>query len=250
MEELVSIVIPVHNAEKYLEQTVDSVLQQSYGDYELILVEDGSTDGSAELIRRLAKKDKRIRTITNGEPHGACHARNKGIQAAKGRYLAYLDADDLWHKEKLKRTLRFLKKEDASFVFTNYEFGDENAKGTGKVVHVPSSLDYKHALTRTVIFTSTVMLDMKKLGKRIILMPDIPSEDTACWWQILKSGVSARGLNANLVTYRRPANSLSSNKVEAIRRIWKLYRQQEGLNVFVSFFCLCGWAWRATARRI
>ncbi|MBR5422137.1 MAG: glycosyltransferase family 2 protein [Lachnospiraceae bacterium] len=250
MEELVSIVIPVHNAEKYLEQTVESVLAQSYKDYELILVDDASSDGSAALMKELAAKDKRIRLLSNEGPHGAAHARNCGIDAAKGRYLAFLDADDLWLPEKLKRTLRFLKKQDASFVFTGYEFGDENAQGTGKVVHVPSSLDYEHALSRTVIFTSTVLLDMKRLGKKIVHMPDVESEDTACWWQILKSGVSARGLDARLVIYRRPAASLSSNKMVAVKRIWKLYRQQEKLGLIKSVGCLLGWAWRATARRL
>jgi teichuronic acid biosynthesis glycosyltransferase TuaG len=249
-DELVSIVIPVHNAEKYLRRTVESVLAQSYKNFELLLVEDASTDGSAALMKELAAEDTRIRTLVNEGKHGAANARNAGIDTAKGRYLAFLDADDLWLEEKLKRTLRFMKKQDASFVFTSYEFGDENAKGTGKVVHAPSSLDYAHALSRTVIFTSTVLLDLKKLGRRIVHMPDVESEDTACWWQILRSGVTARGLDARLVVYRRPAHSLSSNKFKAVQRIWRLYRKQEKLNPFRSFFYLCGWAWRASVRRM
>ena len=250
MEDIISIVIPVHNAESCLEETVQSVFDQTYGDYECILVDDGSTDGSRAVMEKLAGRDKRVRLVINEGKHGAANARNAGIKSAKGRYLAYLDADDKWHKDKLKRTLKFMKKQDAAFVFTGYEFGDEECRGTGKKVHVPDSLSYDEALSRTVIFTSTVMLDMKRLGKKVIMMPDVESEDTACWWQILKTGVSARGLNANLVTYRRTKGSLSSDKMTAIRRIWQLYRKQEGLGLIKSALCFTGWAFRATARRL
>lgn len=246
----VSIVMPVHNAEAVLEETVKSVLEQSFGDYELIMVEDASTDGSRDLMYKLAGEDSRIKVLVNEGEHGAAHARNMGIKAAKGRYLAYLDADDLWHKDKLKKTLRFMQERDASFVFTAYEFGDENAKGTGRVVHVPKELDYAHALTRTIIFTSTVMLDLDKLGKKKVLMPPVPSEDTASWWRILRSGVSACGLDENLVTYRRAGKSLSSNKLVAVKRIWYLYRRQAHLDLTKSVFCMFGWGWRALARRI
>lgn len=246
----VSVVMPVHNAEAVLEDTVNSVLMQSFSDFELIMVEDNSDDGSLELMKELASKDVRIRVIVNEGEHGAAHARNTGIRAARGRYLAYLDADDIWHKDKLKKTLGFLKRRDASFVFTAYEFGDENAKGTGRVVKVPPVLDYTHALTRTIIFTSTVMLDLEKLGKKLVYMPAVPSEDTASWWRILRSGVNAQGLNENLVTYRRAGKSLSSNKLVAVKRIWYLYRRQAHLNVPRSIICMFGWGVRAVLRRI
>ncbi|MBR3734445.1 MAG: glycosyltransferase family 2 protein [Lachnospiraceae bacterium] len=246
----VSIVMPVHNAEAVLEETVRSVLEQSFGDYELIMVEDNSSDGSLRLMRRLAEEDKRIRVLVNDGEHGAALARNLGIKAAAGRYLTYLDADDIWRKDKLKKTLRFMKERGASFVFTAYEFGDENAKGTGRVVHVPPVLDYAHALTRTIIFTSTVMLDLEKLGKKKVLMPPVPSEDTASWWRILRSGTDAYGLDENLVIYRRAGKSLSSNKMVAVKRIWYLYRKQARLSIPRSMLCMFGWGWRALARRI
>ena len=246
----VSIVMPVHNAGAVLKETVQSVLDQSFGDYELIMVEDNSSDESLELMQRLSASDERIRVLVNNKEHGAAHARNLGIKAARGRYLAYLDADDIWQKDKLLKTLRFLRKHGASFVFTAYEFGNEKAEGTGKIVHVPRMLDYSHALTRTVIFTSTVMLDLKKLGKKRVLMPDIPSEDTASWWKILRSGVTAYGLDENLVVYRRAGRSLSSNKIVAVKRIWDLYRKREHLSIPLSLCCMIGWGWRATVRRI
>ena len=247
---LVSIVIPVHNAEQYIEQTVRSVQAQTEQDFELLLVEDNSKDASVKVLKKLAAEDARIRVFVNGEPHGACHARNLGIREAEGRYLAFLDADDLWHPEKLAKSLAYMRKTDGAFVFTAYEFGDREANGTGKIVHVPARLTYRQALPRTVIFTSTVVFDLAKLQKEQIFMPDITSEDTATWWNILRSGVTAYGLDENLVTYRRAGKSLSSNKLEAIRRIWILYRKNEKLGILPSMYYLCGWAVRAVARRV
>lgn len=248
MSELVSVIIPVHNAEKFIKETVQSVLDQTYRDFELILVDDNSKDKSIEIIREI--DDERIVIVEGKKCGSAAAARNAGVEVAKGRYITYLDADDLWRKDKLERTLNHLVSNNAAFVFTSYEFGDEEAKPTGKIVKVPAKLDYKHALTRTVIFTSTVMFDMNRLSKEDIYMPLVKSEDTALWWRILRGGVIAYGLNENLVTYRRSSNTLSSNKLEAMKRIWFLYRKMEGLSVIKSAFCFTGWAFRAVARRV
>ncbi len=246
---MISIISPVYNAEKYISKTIDSVLGQDYEDFELILVDDGSTDGSASVIKGYS--DPRIRyAINDNEKHGAFSARNKGISLATGRYIAFIDADDLWDKQKLSKTLEYMNARNAAFVFTGYEFGDESGIGTGKIVHVPESLVYKKALSRTVIFTSTVLFDTDKLSKDLIYMPDIPSEDTATWWNILRTGVIAYGLDENLVIYRRSSNTLSSNKLTAIKRIWNLYRNGENFGVVKSLYYMMGWAWRAMARRL
>lgn len=246
---MISIISPVYNAEKYISKTIESVLAQDYGDFELVLVDDDSTDGSASVIKSFT--DSRVRYIYNdSEKHGAFSARNKGIKEARGEYIAFIDADDLWDSHKLSRSLEFMKEKNAAFVFTGYEFGDEEGNGTGKIVHVPERIAYKKALSRTVIFTSTVLFDMNRLSKDMIYMPDIPSEDTATWWNILRSGVVAHGLDENLVTYRRSSNTLSSNKFTAIKRIWNLYRTNEGFGVIKSLYYMSGWAWRAVARRL
>ena len=143
-----------------------------------------------------------------------------------------------------------MQKNDSAFCFTGYEFADEDANPLGKVVKVPETITYKEALRNTTIFTSTVCFDMNKLTKDEIMMPHIKSEDTALWWQLLRNGVKAYGLNENLVIYRRPAKSLSSNKLEALRRIWNLYRKWEHLNFFASVFCFIGWGFRAVRRRM
>lgn len=255
MSDRISIVTPVYNASSYIRETIDAVARQTYPDWEWILVDDASTDGSAGVIRQAAEEldpslQKKIRLVELTENGGAAAARNRGVQEAQGRYLCYLDADDIWKPEKLERELAFLKEKNAAFVCHAYEFGDEDARPTGRIVHVLPEMTYKKALTRTVIFTSTVMIDLKKLDKSKIKMPACGSEDTALWWQILRGGTSCFGLDEVLCIYRRPPKSLSSNKGRAVKRIWYLYRQREHLSVPRAAWCLAGWAVRATLRRL
>lgn len=252
MGNLVSIIVPVYNVENFIEETMDCVLAQTYPDWELLLVDDRSGDSTVTLIRKYMEKtgDFRIRLIMQPSNMGAARARNRGLEEAKGRYISYLDADDLWEPEKLEKELAFMREKDAAFVFTGYEFADETGKGTGKVVHVPEKLTYGQALSNTTIFTTTVMFDLKKLRKDQLEMPVMKSEDTALWFRVLRSGVTAYGLDENLVKYRRAGKSLSSNKLEAIRRIWNLYRKAEGMNVISSAWHFCFWAIRAVRRRI
>lgn len=252
MNELVSIIVPVYNVQKFIEETMDCVLAQTYPRWELLLVEDCSTDDTLNVIQRYLERtgEKRIRLLRQPANMGAARARNRGLQEANGRYVSYLDADDLWLPEKLERELAFMKEKEAAFVFTGYEFADENGKGLGKVVHVPETLNYRQALSNTTIFTTTVMFDLEKLSREQLEMPVMKSEDTALWFRILRSGVTAYGLDENLVKYRRAGRSLSSNKLEALRRIWNLYRKAEGLNVISSAWHFCFWAFRAVKRRI
>lgn len=246
---LISIVVPVYNASKYIGKTIESVLAQTYKEWELLLVNDCSTDNSVEVISAYLS-DKRIKLITQDKNMGAAKARNRGIDEANGQVLAYIDADDLWHEDKLKKELAFMKANDVAFCYTEYEFGDENAKGTGKYVRVLDRLTYKKALSRTIIFTSTVMFDLEKISKEDIKMPAVASEDTASWWSILRKGYMAFGLKESLTIYRRPEKSLSSNKFVAIKRIWNLYRNVENLNVLSSLYYFIFWAIRATLRRV
>lgn len=252
MKDLVSIIIPVYNANKYIEATVASVVAQGYENWELLLVDDGSTDGSGETVERLAKQDvtKRIKVLRPKEHGSAAKARNYGLQQAIGRYIAFLDADDLWEADKLEKELSFMKEKRAGFVFTGYEFADADGNGTGKIVKVPETLTYKQALKNTTIFTSTVLIDTEIVDKKLVMMPEIKSEDTATWYRILRNDHIAYGLNENLVKYRRVANSLSSNKLEALRRIWNLYRKAEKLSVIYSAYNFVFWAVRAVRRRI
>lgn len=248
--------MPVYNAGRFIMETVGRVQAQTCQEWELLLVDDCSTDNSRELIGREAEKDGRIRLIRQEENGGAARARNRGIEEATGQYICFLDADDIWLPDKLEAELSYLRQlqetvnSRAGFVFTGYEFADENGRGLGKVVHVPEKISYKQALKNTTIFTSTVMIDRKIIPDEDIFMPCIASEDTATWWQILKRHGNGYGLDRNLVLYRRSANTLSSNKLAAVKRIWGLYRRQEGLSVIRSAYCMFFWAFRAVFRRL
>lgn len=250
MSRLVSIVIPVHNAEKFISDTVASVRSQTHTEWELILVDDGSSDGSLELIKEYESKYENIRVVHLEKSQGAANARNAGNKVAKGRYLCFLDADDLWDPEKLERQIRFMDEQDAAFSYTNYEFADEDGVGIKKIVSVPESLTYKQALRNTTIFTSTVMFDLDKLPRELTMMPNVPSEDTATWWQVLRNGYKAYGLKRSLTIYRRSGHTLSSNKLEAIKRAWNLYRNVEKLSLFKSCICFTCYAFHAVWRRL
>ena len=143
-----------------------------------------------------------------------------------------------------------MEEQECAFCFTGYEFADENGVGVQKIVRVPNKLHYRAALKNTTIFTSTVMFDMTKISKELIQMPEVESEDTATWWKILRNGYVAYGLDEALTLYRRTMGSLSSNKVIAIKRIWNLYRNVEGLSVLKSAYCFCFYAVRAVIRRL
>lgn len=256
MSGLVSIIVPVYNAAPYIAKTIEMVRQQTYDNWELILVNDDSKDNSLQEISKAVEhhadcgEKGTIKVINKPCNEGAAKARNTGLSVATGRYIAFLDADDVWLPDKLSKELAFMEERQAGFVFSAYEFGDEQARPTGRIVHVPDKLTYRKALSRTVIFTTTVLLDRTIIPDRLMRMPEVASEDTATWWQILREGYAAYGLDEVLAVYRRPAQSLSSNKLMAIKRIWHLYRRQEGLSLPESIFYFVLWAYRATVRRI
>jgi len=249
---LVSIIVPVYNAEKFIIDTLESVRKQTYTNWEIILVDDISTDKSCQLIKEYQKKysDHSISLIKLKEKSLAAGARNEGIKKASGRYLCFLDADDIWDKEKLEKQVAFMESHNCAFSFTGYEFADSTGKPLGNKVSVPSVMTYKDALKNTTIWTTTVMFDMTRISKDLIFMPNVKSEDTATWWKILKSGYKAYGLNEVLAYYRRSEGTLSSDKKEAIKRIWNLYRNVEKLNLFTSIYNFCFYAINAVKRRI
>lgn len=250
-EELVSIVVPVYNSEKFIKETVETVKAQDYQNWELLLVNDCSTDNSKDEIKKYEKEDSRIRLIDLKENSGAAIARNTGMKEAQGKYIAFLDADDLWENTKLKKQIEFMQKDDYEFTYTGYEFADENGNKLGKVVKVPEKINYKQALKNTTIFTSTVMFNVDKLGKELISMPNVRrGQDTATWWKVLKTGIIAYGLQESLSMYRRSNNTLSSNKIKALKRTWNLYRNVENLSFFSSLYNFVWYCFNAVKRRI
>ena len=250
MEDLVSIVVPVYNAERFLDETINTVLNQTYTNWELLLINDCSKDKSKDIYKKY-KSDKRIIWYDQEKNGGAALARNKGIELSKGKYICFLDADDLWDKEKLEKQINFIKDNNYTFTFTGYEFADENGKPTGKKVYVPNKINYKKALKNTTIWTSTVMFNMDKLTKEDIYMPNVRrGQDTATWWKVLKKTDYAYGLNEILSFYRRTNDTLSSNKIKALKRTWYLYRNVEKLNIVKSSYNFCWYCFNAVKRRV
>lgn len=221
---LVSIVTPVYNSEKYLDTMISSVIDQTYTNWELILINDNSTDNSLAKILEHQRKDSRIRLHSSRVNAGAAVSRNKGIRLAKGSYIAFLDADDFWDKSKLSLQLEYMQKQNAVFTYTGYEFTNEIGAPNGNKVAVPVLVDYIGYLKSNIIWTSTVLIDITKVHKKDILMPDLSyGEDAVTWLNILSKYGYASGLNETLSYYRRAPRTLSSNKVKAVFDKWRLY---------------------------
>lgn len=249
-KDLVSIVIPVYNAARFLGDTIQTIQNQTYTNWEAIFVDDCSTDNSVAIIKKHQTKDERIKLYQNKTNSHAALTRNIGIDEAKGRYIAFLDADDLWEPTKLEKQITFMQQKQCEFSFTGYEFANENGEPNGKKVAMPASLSYKQALRNTIIWTTTVMFDMQKLTKETIYMPNVKSEDTACWWKVLKTIDYAYGMSDILSYYRRSSGTLSANKVEAVKRVWNLYRNVEKHNLLFSAYFFSGYAYNTVKKRI
>ena len=250
-DKLVSIIITVYNASRFLEETINSIQEQTYSNWEAIFIDDCSSDNSYNLIKKYQKEDKRIKLIKNKTNSGAAVSRNNGINHAEGDYLCFLDADDKWHPEKLEKQINFMQELNCEFSFTGYQFANEKCNPNGKIVSVPNKINYKQALKNTTIWTSTVMFNMGKLTKDDIYMPNIKrGQDTATWWKVLKKIEYAYGLNEVLSYYRRTNNSLSANKLTALKRTWNLYRNVEHLNILSSFYNFCWYCFNAVRRRV
>lgn len=241
---LVSIITPVYNAEKFIRNTIESVQNQTYNNWEMILVNDLSPDKSVEVIEEYAKSDQRIRLINLEKNSGAAIARNTAIQNSNGKYVSFLDSDDLWHPSKLEKQVAFMLENDISFSFTSYEVIQEDGTRTGKEIHVPMTIDYNGLLKNTIIGCLTVMLDKEKIGK-IEMLNIRTRQDFVLWLDILKRGHIAHGLDEVLAYYRKVEGSISSNKLKAAKRNWQVYREIEQLSLPKSIYCFIGYAYNA-----
>lgn len=246
---LVSVITPTYNAETYIGQTIESVKNQKYCNWEMIIVDDCSKDNTVEIIKREAEEDKRIRLIQLSKNSGAAVARNTAIQNAKGKYIAFLDSDDLWYPDKLEKQVAFMQEKDIAFSFTSYRIINEDGTETDKIIQVPKEIDYKGLLKNTIIGCLTVMLDVSKLG--LVQMPNMRTrQDTATWLSILRKGYKAYGIQEPLAKYRKVSGSISSNKFKMARQTWRMYRDFEKLNIFYASWCFINYAWNALKKHL
>lgn len=237
MNNLVSIVMPAYNASLYIEQSIISVINQTYSNWELIIVNDCSTDNTKEVCEAYISKDSRIYLIDLKENVGVARARNIAIQKSLGKYIAFLDSDDLWKCDKLDKQIRFMKENNSFFVYSSYEIINSIGEPTGKIIEAPKSLDYDELLKVNSIGCLTVLIDKECLNS--LEMPLIKHEDYATWLTILKeNSIKAYGLEESLAFYRKTPNSISSNKLKSLLWCWNIYHEYLGYNKLKSCFLL------------
>lgn len=242
--ELVSVVTPAYNSASFILGTIESVRSQSYSHWEMIIVDDRSQDDTYEIVEREAQLDSRIRLIRLDQNSGTAIARNIAMDAARGRYVAFLDSDDLWLPEKLEKQLEFMREKNSAFSFTSYRKINESGEEIGDPVAVPEWVDYRKLLKNTAIGCLTVMLDREKTGH--LSMGTMRSrQDYVLWFALLKRGLIAHGIQSDLARYRIVSNSISRNKFKAARTVWKLYREVEELSLPYSLWCFSNYALRA-----
>jgi len=249
-QDLVSIIMPTHNSEKYVEDSIASVLNQTYTNWELHIIDDASSDNTVQLLENYKKQDSRINIYLRSINQGAAVTRNIGLEKAIGQYIAFIDSDDIWEFNKLKEQLQFMKESMTAFSFTAYKIIDENGNETGKCVDLNSKniVGYRDMLAKkATLGCSTVMLDQSVIGK--VQMPLVRTgQDYALWLKILKNGYTAHCLQQTLTKYRIVPGSISRNKFKKAKRQWEIYRKIERLNILESIYYFMNYAWRAVFR--
>ena len=236
MNPKVSIITPVYNSQKFLEECILSVQNQSYSNWEHILVDDCSKDDSLSIIRKYAEKDNRIKYHQLKKNSGAGVARNFAIEKAIGSYIAFLDSDDIWFPKKLEMQLDFMKENDYHFTFTDYEQFKEEDTSEPKIIRCKAIVTYSRALLKNPIGCLTVVYDAKHFGKKY--MPSIRKrQDYALWLELLKLE-NGYGLDKCLARYRTGNDSIPANKMDLLKYEWRIYREVEGLSWIRSSFYL------------
>jgi len=239
MNSLVSIITPSHKCENFISKTIDSVLSQTYRNWEMIIVDDCSPDNSNEIIEKYCKKDNRIKLIRLEKNSGPAVARNRAIKEANGRYIAFLDADDLWKPEKLEKQIKFMQTNDYELTYTNYATMSENGNSLNHTIFSPEKLNYKELLKANKIGCLTAIYDTEKIGK--VYMPLIKKrQDYGLWLKILKKIDYAYNVNEVLSIYRVMNNSVSSNKIDLLKYNYALFREHEKFSVLRSLYYV-GW---------
>ena len=251
MSDKVSIITPSYNSEKYIAKTIKSVQEQSYTNWEMIIVDDCSTDATCAIVEEMAKKDSRIKLLQQKVNAGAGAARTRAMKNATGRYIAYLDSDDIWLPKKLELQILFMKENNCGFSCTSYEVINDEGERLNKDIHMLSKVDYIGFLTNNLLQTVGIMVDTCLVDKNLLIMPNIRRrQDAATWLQVLKAGNACYGLDQILAQYRRTKKSLSSNKFKAVTGVWMLYRDIEKLSLPFSCYCFVRYAFLAVWKRI
>lgn len=242
---LVSIVMPVHNAERYIKASIESVISQTFKDWELLVINDASTDASMEIVKQIALSDQRIIILENKNNIGMPSApRNLGVNMAKGRFIAFLDSDDLWKPCKLEQQLPLFDIKNIAIVYSNYEkMNQDGVLQPNRIVKAPLQISYKRMLLGNVIGNLTGIYDTQKVGK--VEIKNVHHEDYVMWLEILKKGYFGKNSNTISAVYRAHKGSISSNKLKLITWQWHIYRQVVQLSLVKSIYYYINYAIRA-----
>ncbi len=234
---LISIIMAAYNAEKTIETAIKSVLDQTYTDFELIVVNDCSNDKTVELVKDLAANDGRIRLISNAENSGVSYSRKHALEEANGSWIAILDSDDAWASDKLEKQIELQKKKNAELLFTGSAFMDSDGNPINWYLNAPSEVTYRQLLKQNVLSNSSALV-RKELYEKHYAVGDNMHEDFAIWLSILKEGKKAYGVDEPLLIYRIARSSKSGNKIKAAKMNWNTYRYI-GLNTLSAFYYEC-----------
>ena len=236
---LVSIITPSYNSEKFIVATIDSVRNQTYRHWEMIIVDDCSNDETTAIVEEIIKSENRIRLVKLAENSGAGVARNRAIKEANGRFIAFLDADDLWKPEKLEKQVSFLLSEDQAFTFSFYEWIDENGDSLHKIIEAPLKLTYNQLFWSNLVGNLTGIYDAQKLGK-IEISSLRKRQDWMVWLTILKQLKTAKPIPESLAYYRVRQDSISASKWSLVKHNYKVYRIFHKKNAAVAGFLMIG----------
>ena len=230
---LVSVVMPACNAERFVEEAIESVLAQTVADLELIVVDDGSEDRTRQIAARIAARDSRVRLVVNEENIGVAKSRNRGLDLSRGSYTALLDSDDYWHSDMLEKMIARAETTGADVIYCSYAMVDENGKKICNDFIVPEEADYDYSLVRSVITCSTVLMT-RKIVEAYRFPTNVYHEDIAMWFTILKEGGTACGVTEILAAYRQRSGSRSSEKLKSAWRRWEIYHKHLGIGTVQS----------------
>ena len=235
---LISIIMPAYNSERYIRESLGSVMHQTYKNWELIVVDDGSKDKTSEIVEEAQKNDSRIKLYKNERNLGVSMTRNRAISLASGKWIAFLDSDDCWKNNKLEKQMFCVEKNNAEFVYTGTSFIDEKSGRYRWKMKVPPSISYRKLLRQNIISCSSVLIKKNILIKHKMTRDDI-HEDFALWLNILKYDLAcAYGVQEPLLIYRISGKSKSGNKLKSIIMTYKTYLEA-GLNNIQAAYYIC-----------
>lgn len=238
MKELVSIIMPSYNTGQYIEETIQSVLKQTYTNWELIIVDDCSTDNTDEVVKPFLSNEK-IRYIKNEKNSGAAISRNRALRESKGKWIAFLDSDDLWEQQKLEKQIEFMENKNYYFSYTDYCEIDERSKSLGKYVTGPKKITKRGMYSYCWPGCLTVMYNAEKVG--LIQIKDIKKNNDYAMWLKISKKATCHLLNEELGKYRKRAGSISNHSYkELIKWHYRLFRKADEKNAILSFVLTCG----------